>query len=95
MITRANSTLLLLGASWFLTACGPDGVCQGIGYCPDCGGPEVTCTFGGLQVTEPSCDGCQARRSLYEALCDAGSEVSLEEVTASMVCDDEDSDSAP
>jgi hypothetical protein len=56
------------------------------GDCPECADGDVTCTLDGVEVTEMSCGGCQARVALIAALCDAGSTVTEEEIEAEGVC---------
>lgn len=56
--------------------------------CPECLDGDVTCSLDGVTVTEPSCGDCQARVALYEALCEAGSEVTVEELEDPDVCGD-------
>lgn len=56
--------------------------------CPECYDGEVTCSLDGVTVTEGSCGDCQARVALYEALCDAGSQVTQAQLDAPDVCGD-------
>ena len=56
--------------------------------CPECLDGVVTCSFDGVEVTEPSCDGCQARTGLYDELCEAGSTATVSEVDEGMVCEE-------
>ena len=58
---------------------------EGMG-CPECADGDVTCSLDGLERTEMSCGGCQARASLIAALCDAGSQVTEAEIDDDMVC---------
>ena len=80
--------LIVLGSG---CAQGPPTPCVGLeGWlCGSCAGPTVTCSFDGVEVTAPSCNGCQARRGLIGALCDSGSAATLEEAEEGMVCDDD------
>jgi len=59
-------------------------------FCNQCFGEMVTCGFEGVEVTEQSCEGCQARAALYEELCETGSTATVEEVEAGMVCEEVD-----
>lgn len=56
------------------------------GDCPVCADGDVTCSLDGVEVTRLSCGGCQAEAALIEALCDAGSTVTEEEIFADGVC---------
>jgi hypothetical protein len=55
--------------------------------CDDCLTGTVTCSFEGVEVTEPSCEDCQARMALYDALCEAGSTATVSEVDDEAVCE--------
>lgn len=86
-ISPSRWAWLLLGVS--LAGCGDDSICgelQGFA-CEDCPYELARCEFDGVVVTEPSCDTCNARRTLYEELCDRGSEATPEEVEAGIHCE--------
>jgi len=55
--------------------------------CPSCTSGPMTCTFGDTSVTEGSCGECQARASLYQALCDAGEDAARAEIEEDTVCE--------
>lgn len=55
--------------------------------CLQCAGEWTRCAFDGVEVTEQSCEGCEARFALLEELCASGSEATAEEVEAGMVCE--------
>jgi len=59
---------------------------EGIG-CDDCYGELTRCEFDGVEVTEQSCEGCQARLALLQELCASGSEATVAEVDAGMTCE--------
>ncbi|MCB9686404.1 MAG: hypothetical protein H6735_15285 [Alphaproteobacteria bacterium] len=50
------------------------------GSCDECYDGEMTCTLDGQTVTAGTCGDCQALHALSVALCDAGSEVSEEQI---------------
>ena len=56
--------------------------------CPECYDGDVTCSLDGVTVTEASCNGCQARNALYDALCVSGSTVTAAQMEADEVCGD-------
>lgn len=92
--TTQLAFLLALGCA-ITSACGKaDGqiLCDEVEgrICYDCYGPVVRCTFEGVEVTERSCEGCQARVALYLKLCEMGSTATVEEVEAGMVCEEVD-----
>ena len=61
---------------------------EGVSCSDDCVG-EVTCTYDGVSATDSYCE-CGAKVALYEALCDAGSDATLDEVDEGMVCEPAD-----
>jgi len=76
-----------------LMACGPSepDACElyeEFNACPECADGTVSCTFEEVTRTEVSCGGCQATVSLYQALCEAGSTATSEEIQDGMVCED-------
>lgn len=73
--------LLLLASGCGQTVCNLEGVMCTDEYCAG----EVTCTYDGVSVTHSGCE-CGAKVALYEALCDAGSDATLDEVDEGMVC---------
>ena len=54
--------------------------------CPSCYDGPWTCTYGGTSATVGSCGECQARASLYQALCDAGNPAAADEIEAGTTC---------
>lgn len=56
--------------------------------CDECYSGEVTCEYGETQVTESSCQDCQARGALYAELCDAGITASRADIEAGTTCSD-------
>ena len=50
------------------------------GSCDECYDGEMTCTLDGQTVTAGTCGDCQALHALSVALCDAGSEVTEEQI---------------
>ena len=56
--------------------------------CDECLTGTVTCSFEGVEVTEPSCVDCQARMALFDALCEAGSTATVSEVEDGAVCEE-------
>ena len=79
---------LLLAIS--LASCGDDSICGELndGFaCDDCPAELARCEFDGVVVTEPSCETCEARVTLYQELRDRGSKATLEEIEAGIVCE--------
>lgn len=74
-----------------MAGCGPQtGACQlaaELEVCPECYSGDVRCSYGDVTVTEPSCDGCQARSALARELCDAGVQDSRAEIELGMECE--------
>jgi len=60
--------------------------------CPECSSGPATCTFEDTTVTENSCGDCQARSTLYQQLCDDGSEATRSTIEDETVCDSGQSD---
>ena len=56
--------------------------------CPECAGGDVTCSYADQSVTEMSCGDCQAEVALMQALCDAGSTATAQEILDNRVCED-------
>jgi hypothetical protein len=54
--------------------------------CPECADGITTCSYGGVSVTEVSCQECQARGALFRALCEGGNTDSAAEIEADTVC---------
>lgn len=84
---------LLVAFSTGAVSCGGGGgggaICddlEGIA-CDDCYDGLTRCEFDGVEVTERSCGGCQARFALLQELCASGSERTIEEVDAGMECE--------
>ena len=88
---RPQNLLSLALTLLLVSACEPEPntVCnlEGMG-CDECLDGVVECSYAGVAATEPSCQGCQAQFSLYDALCDAGFTETIEEVDDAMVCTD-------
>lgn len=85
-----RSLCLLAVLRLVLAGCQPPTTCslpQGLS-CNECFTSDHECSFGGVTVAEPSCDGCQARVALYRELCADGQDVDLETVDAEMECKD-------
>ena len=67
----------------------PSGACAlaaSSATCPECSDGALTCGFGGVEVTVPSCGECQTRAALYQALCDAGETADQATIEADTVC---------
>ena len=54
--------------------------------CNECYSGDTTCTYGEYEVTEASCDGCQARSALYREMCADGVTDTRDEIQAGEVC---------
>lgn len=50
------------------------------GSCDECYDGEMTCTLDGETVTTGTCGDCQALHALSVALCDAGSDVTEQQI---------------
>jgi hypothetical protein len=90
MSTLKRLVLMAALTLCFGSACkGPETLCNANEgeICHDCPGEAVTCSFEGVEATERSCEECQARWALYHELCEAGSEATVEEVEAGMLCE--------
>lgn len=61
----------------------PDGL-----SCNGCFSSEHRCEYDDVVVVERACDGCQARVAMYEELCAAGRQDTLEAVDLGMTCMD-------
>jgi hypothetical protein len=74
---RVLCLLAFVAASTSLLACAPglSAACLQAAEnnaCPECYDGDTTCTYGDISVTEASCQECQARVALLDALCEAG-----------------------
>ena len=78
---------LALGCSGESTQTACDWLVTSAG-CDECADGEVTCSFEDASVTAMSCGGCQAEAGLMQALCDAGSTATAQEILDGMVCED-------
>ncbi len=67
---------------------GPVPVCDGLEGmgCDDCYDGTTRCAFDGVEVTERSCQGCQARVGVLQEMCASGSELTVAEIDAGMTC---------
>lgn len=54
--------------------------------CDSCYGSLYRCEYEGVEVTEQSCNGCQAEARLYQELCDSGSDALISDIDPETVC---------
>jgi hypothetical protein len=77
-------SLILLATGCGRTVCRPGNL-----ICYPCPGEVVTCTYDGVSATSSECE-CGAKIALYDALCEAGSHATLDDVIEGAVCEPAD-----
>lgn len=60
---------------------------EAVQTCPSCTDGPMRCSFGWTSTVSGTCGECQARHTLYAALCDAGETANADRIEAETVCE--------